>query len=49
MEEEHWHTQAKTMRHPEAMDVGNILLKEGDSICPIKHSGSRKFRVYPGA
>lgn len=48
MEGEPWDTQVRKMRHLEATDVDNIHLREGGSICPIKHSGSRKFRVYSG-
>lgn len=52
MEGEPWDIQVRKMRYLEAMDVGNIHLREGDSptegICSIKHSGSRNFRVYSG-
>lgn len=34
------------MRHPEAMVIDNIRLREGDSICPIKHLGSIKVLKF---
>ena len=42
MEEETWDTRVKKLRCSEMLSVCNIHLRDSESVCLIKHLGSRK-------